>query len=94
MAYEYDISLTKANKDVTQGIAFMKRLEGKIFVSDEVGEVFLRQWHNYCMKNDKVVKKNDHILDALRYALFTAYTFWPEYFEFLKEEWDEPINSD
>lgn len=92
IVYEFDISLTKAKKEVEEGVNFLRRLEGNLYVLDTVDDVFIREWSQYSMKNDKIVKKNDHVIDAIRYALYTAFVYWPEYFEFLTEEveslWD------
>ena len=87
MAYEFEVGLTKANKAVDEGINFLRRLKGHLYVKSTCDDVFIKQWSNYAMKNDKIVKKFDHTIDAVRYALYTAYTFWPEYFEpFLEKE--------
>ena len=83
MAFDYDIPLSNAIKAVDDGINFIKRLNSKIYynINSEGADIFLNQWNQYSMKNDKVVKKDDHIIDAIRYALFTAYKYFPEYFE-------------
>jgi len=88
MAYDYDVQLSNAIKDVDSGINFIKRLKGKIFynVNSKDSEEFINQWNLYSMKNDKVVKKDDHMIDATRYALYTAYKHFPEYFESLLAE--------
>jgi len=92
IVYEFDIALTKAKKEVEEGINFLRRLDGHLFVLDTVDKVFVTEWSQYSMKNDKIVKKNDHVIDALRYALYTAFIYWPEYFPFLTNEveslWD------
>ena len=88
MAYDFDIPLYNANKAVDDGINFLRRLNGHIYynVNEPSAEVFMAQWANYSVKNDKIVKKDDHLIDAIRYALYTAYKIYPEYFETLLKE--------
>jgi len=87
MTMEFDISLTKAKKDVEEGINFLRRLEGKLFVLDKCDDVFMREWGTYSMKNGKIVKKNDHTVDCIKMALYTAWKFWgDEFFPFLNDE--------
>ncbi len=88
MAYDYDVQLVNAIKAVDDGINFLKRLKGKIYfnVNAQSANEFEAQWANYSMHNDKVVKKDDHMIDAVRYALYTAYKFFPEYFDSLLTE--------
>lgn len=83
MAYDYDFQFINSVKAVEDGINFIKRLKNKVFfnVNSEDSSKLEFQWANYEMKNDKVVKRDDHIIDAIRYALYTAYKFFPEYFE-------------
>ena len=83
MSYEFDCQLMNAIKAVDDGINFLRRLNGKIFYNMNAlnAKDFEAQWANYEMHNDKVKKKDDHIIDAIRYALFTAYKYFPEYFE-------------
>ena len=94
MTYEFDIPLQKANKAVDEGINFLKRLKGKIYVLNTADDIFIKEWSMYSHKDGRIVKKADHTLDAVRYALFTAYTYWPEYFEFLGDNIDEPVFAD
>ena len=87
ITYEFDIPLTKAKKDVEEGINFLRRLEGKLFILDTCDRVFYEEWGLYSMKNSKIVKKNDHTIDCIRYALYSAWVFWgDEFFPFLKPE--------
>lgn len=86
MTYEFDISLTKAKKDVEEGINFLRRLDGKLHILNTCDPIFKSEWSMYCMKNAKIVKKNDHTIDCLRMALYTAWSYWPEYFTFLNPE--------
>ena len=85
MSYDFEIPLQKANKDVDQGVNFLRRLQDHIFVLPDVDPIFIKEWSMYSHKDGKIVKKMDHTVDAVRYALYTAYTFWPEYFEFLPD---------
>jgi len=93
MVYEFDIPLHKAKKDVDEGINFLRRLRDHIFVLKDVDDILIKEWSMYSHKDGRIVKKADHTIDATRYALYTAYCFWPEYFEFLEpiEDLDEPI---
>lgn len=92
-AYEFNVQLGKSIKSVNDGINFIKRLNGKIFynVNSEGADEFINQWNLYSMKNDKVVKKDDHMIDAIRYALYTSYHYFPEYYENLLAE--EPLKE-
>jgi len=90
MAYEYDISLTKAVKNFDEGINFLRRLEGFLHIHKDVDEILYNEWVNYHMKDDKIVKKNTyHVLDALRYAVYSAYVHYPEEFDFLIDDWNK-----
>jgi hypothetical protein len=41
----------------------------------------------YSHKDGRIVKKQDHTIDAIRYALYTAYQYWgDEFFSFLLPE--------
>ena len=86
MTYDFEVSLQKANKDVEQGVNFLRRLDRFIFVLNDVDPIFIKEWSMYSHKDGRIVKKADHTIDALRYALYTAYTFWPEYFPFLNND--------
>jgi len=84
---EFDISLTKAKKSVEEGINFLRRLDGWLYVLDTCDGVFMREWSDYRMVNDKIVKKADHTVDCIKYCLYTAWVFWgDEFFPFLNDE--------
>lgn len=74
----YDISTLKANKEVNAGIARIQTLlgEGRILVNPELWHVnsdLYLEFKNYkwMPEKDKPVKKDDDLLDALRYAIYT-----------------------
>jgi len=75
LAYEYDISCRNANKAVEEGINFIRGLQGKIFVNEKMLKFddFMTEWNLYKEKDGRIVKKNDDLLDAFRYAIYSAY---------------------
>jgi hypothetical protein len=75
LAYEYDISCRNANKAVEEGINFMRGLKGRLFINQnsQIFDTFMTQWNLYKEKEGRIIKKNDDLLDALRYAVYTAY---------------------
>lgn len=65
-----------ANKDVKAGIAFMR--ESKLFID---GANLIKELEGYYYKTDKngnvledVIKVNDHLIDASRYAILTHFS--------------------
>ena len=81
LAYTFDIDVTNAIKDVDAGIGFVRSLEGLLFISSGCSTDLIKEWSNYIEVNGKIKKKDDHLLDAGRYALYSLYKIWPEYFE-------------
>lgn len=76
---ENDIAVDKANKAVNEGINYVGSLikQGKLFFLKDVfikgkEEMFLYSWApTKSNGKEEVIKKNDDVLDAVRYALFT-----------------------
>ena len=75
----HGITVIDANNDVKNGIEFMvsEMQQGRIFVMSEckvtIKEIESYVWDPKCSERgeDKPFKKDDHCLDALRYAVFT-----------------------
>ena len=61
-----------ANNDVSEGISLVTKniREGKLFVDPNCKNL-IREFLTYCVKEgtDKPIKKDDHAVDALRYAI-------------------------
>jgi hypothetical protein len=89
MAYDFEVPLNKAVKDVDQGVNFLRRLKDHIFIvkGADTDNILIKEWSMYSHKDGRIVKKLDHTIDAIRYALYTAYQYWgDEFFSFLLPE--------
>lgn len=68
------LSVKKADKAVDEGIRHVNGLSENLYVSRSCSNL-INEFNSYQYKDggdsDDVLKENDHLMDALRYALFT-----------------------
>ncbi|MDY4832567.1 MAG: terminase, partial [Treponema sp.] len=66
----------KANNSVDAGIDYIIALieRGKFFVCKDCTGVLGEIWDYSRDENNQIVKVNDHYMDAMRYAIFSAVT--------------------
>ena len=72
------VSFLKVKKDVRDNIQNMRKFKLHIVVEDDVSNNLLREMNNYKNKEDQngdpidltPIKKDDHAVDALKYALY------------------------
>jgi phage terminase large subunit len=79
--YDAGFNIRAANKDVESGILSVKEYENYVYVeSDDM----LREQRNYKYAEDragnileKPVKVNDHLMDSIRYSVYThSIAYW------------------
>lgn len=66
----------KANNSVDAGIDYIiaKIERGQFFVCKDCTSVLGEIWNYSRNENNQIVKVNDHCMDAMRYAIFSAAT--------------------
>jgi hypothetical protein len=64
----------QASNGVESGIDYLQtRMErGEFFVVERECPGIMSEIWDYRMEEEKVVKENDHFMDAMRYAVFSA----------------------
>ncbi len=80
MQEDTDYSLTKAKKNVEEGIMFVAMLikQKKLIISDKCVNT-IKEFNSYSYdskKNNEVIKLNDDAMDALRYVLMSSKQNW------------------
>lgn len=86
MSQEMGVCMENANKSVQEGIELVGSLlkqEKLFFLEDKFKkgkeEMFLYSWKESTLTGkDEVIKTNDDVLDALRYAIFTDFKLYNE----------------
>lgn len=68
----------EANKNVKDGLTYLRNIITKIYVQ---GANLIKELNTYSYKTDRagniteeIIKVNDHLIDAMRYALYTHYS--------------------
>lgn len=76
LAQLHDISFRNSNKDIDAGLNSIRLFKDRIFLNTQAqdADLFLKQWslYSYNEQTGKPKKRDDHMLDALRYVVHTA----------------------
>lgn len=76
LAQLHHLSFRNSNKDIDAGLNSIRLFKDRIFINTQAqdADLFVKQWslYSYNEQTGKPKKRDDHMLDALRYVVHTA----------------------